>query len=146
MKPDELKGRLRGVQVVLITPMKEDLSVDLDGLAANVSTVLEFAVGGLVVSGTYGEFPTLTSDERVDMFRVVARAAGARAATRATTRAAADARGSVSSAGRWHGRGDSTRARATLHARRRCSVRRGPPDTANAVDTFAWPRRRRREG
>jgi 4-hydroxy-tetrahydrodipicolinate synthase len=78
MKPDELKGRLRGVQVVLITPMKEDLSVDLDGLAANVSTVLEFAVDGLVVSGTYGEFPTLTSDERVDMFRVVAQAAGAR--------------------------------------------------------------------
>jgi len=78
MKPDELKGRLRGVQVVLVTPTKEDLSVDLDGLAANVSTILEYAVDGLVVSGTYGEFPTLSSDERVDMFRVVAEAAGAR--------------------------------------------------------------------
>ena len=33
MKPEELRSRMRGVQVVLVTPMKEDLEVDLDGLA-----------------------------------------------------------------------------------------------------------------
>ena len=78
MKPDELRSRLHGVQVVLVTPMKEDLEVDLDGLAANVHTILEHGVDGLVVSGTYGEFPTLASDERVEMFRTVAATAAGR--------------------------------------------------------------------
>ena len=78
MKPDELRSRLRGVQVVLVTPMKEDLGVDLGGLAANVHTILEHGVDGFVVSGTYGEFPTLASDERVEMFRTVADAAAGR--------------------------------------------------------------------
>ena len=72
MKPEELRSRMRGVQVVLVTPMKENLEVDLDGLAANVHRLLEYAVDGFVVSGTYGEFPTLASDERIEMFRTVA--------------------------------------------------------------------------
>ena len=33
MKPEELRSRMRGVPVVLVTPMKENLEVDLDGLA-----------------------------------------------------------------------------------------------------------------
>ena len=32
MKPDELRSRWRGVQVVLVTPMRSNLEVDLDGL------------------------------------------------------------------------------------------------------------------
>ena len=75
MKPDDLKRRFRGLQVVLITPMSEDFSVDLKGLEDNVRTVLAHGVDGLVVSGTYGEFSTLSADERTDMFRVVASAA-----------------------------------------------------------------------
>ena len=63
---------------MLVTPMKENLDVDLDGLAANVHTVVEHGAHGLVVSGTYGEFPTLTSDERVAMFETVSQAAGGR--------------------------------------------------------------------
>lgn len=78
MKPAELGSRLKGVQVVLVTPMKENLDVDLDGLAANVHTMVDYGVDGLVVSGTYGEFPTLTSDERVAMFQTVSQAAGGR--------------------------------------------------------------------
>ena len=76
MNPEELRSRLHGVQVVLVTPMKDNLEVDLDGLAANVHTILEYAVDGLVVSGTYGEFATLSSDERIAMFRTVSEAAG----------------------------------------------------------------------
>ena len=78
MKPEELRSRMRGVQVVLVTPMKENLEVDLDGLAANVHRLLEHAVDGFVVSGTYGEFPTLASDERIEMFRTVAAVAAGR--------------------------------------------------------------------
>ena len=78
MKPEELRSRMRGVQVVLVTPMKENLEVDLDGLAANVHGLLEHAVDGFVVSGTYGEFPTLASDERIEMFRTVAAVAAGR--------------------------------------------------------------------
>lgn len=75
MNADTLKLKFRGVQVVLITPMSEDLSVDLKGLEDNVRTVLAHGIDGLVVSGTYGEFSTLSADERIDMFRVVASAA-----------------------------------------------------------------------
>ena len=76
MKPDDLKRKFQGLQVVLITPMSDDLSVDLKGLEDNVRTVLAHGVDGLVVSGTYGEFSTLSADERTEMFRVVASAAG----------------------------------------------------------------------
>ena len=78
MSPGELKSRLRGVQVVLVTPMKDDLGVDLEGLATNVHALLEHDVDGFVVSGTYGEFPTLDSDERVALFGAVVEAAAGR--------------------------------------------------------------------
>ena len=75
LKPNQLRAALKGIQVVLVTPMKEDFSLDLDGLAANIRDLLRWEIHGLIVAGTYGEYPTLSGDERTALFETAAQAA-----------------------------------------------------------------------
>jgi 4-hydroxy-tetrahydrodipicolinate synthase len=77
MKASQL-GALRGVQAILVTPFTPELEVDHNGLAANVDVLLRRGVHGFIVSGTYGEFPSLTIEERISLFRTVCQAAGDR--------------------------------------------------------------------
>lgn len=63
---------LRGVIVPLITPFKDDLSVDFPGLARLVDYYIEeVGCDGLVPCGTTGESPTLTHQEHADVIRSV---------------------------------------------------------------------------
>ncbi len=63
---------LKGVIVPLITPFKEDLSVDWDGLRRLVDYfVEEIGCDGVVPCGTTGESPTLSHSEHADVIRVV---------------------------------------------------------------------------
>lgn len=55
-------NRLRGTFTALITPMKQDGSVDFDGFRKNVRFQLESGITGFVPLGTTAETPTL--DER----------------------------------------------------------------------------------
>ena len=63
---------LRGVIVPLITPFKEDLSVDLAGMAKLVDYYIEeVGCDGLVPCGTTGESATLSHQEHADVIEVV---------------------------------------------------------------------------
>jgi len=75
MTHEQAKTALRGIQTILVTPFTSDLEVDHDGLAANVAELLRRGVHGFLVSGTYGEFPSLSIEERIGLFRTVCQAA-----------------------------------------------------------------------
>ncbi|MBC7294068.1 MAG: 4-hydroxy-tetrahydrodipicolinate synthase [Thermoleophilia bacterium] len=63
---------MRGVIVPLITPFKEDLSIDYEGLRRLVDFVIEeMDCDGIVPCGTTGESATLSHQEHEDVIRVV---------------------------------------------------------------------------
>ncbi len=55
---------LKGMGVALITPFKEDTTVDVEALKTLVQFQLKNGVDYLVVLGTTGEYVTLTAEER----------------------------------------------------------------------------------
>lgn len=63
----------------MVTPLREDLSVDYAAVEPLVDHLIATGSDGLVVSGTTGESPTLTLAEKIELFRVVKAAAGGRA-------------------------------------------------------------------
>lgn len=69
----------------MVTALNDDGSVNYEGTAELADYLVEHGSDGLVVSGTTGESPTLTDDEKVELFRVVADAVGDRAAVIAGT-------------------------------------------------------------
>jgi len=74
-----MKVDLGPIITAMVTPFAEDLSVDYDGLVALAAHLLAHGSNGLVVAGTTGESPTLTDDEKVEMFRAVVAAVDGRA-------------------------------------------------------------------
>ncbi|NDV68515.1 4-hydroxy-tetrahydrodipicolinate synthase [Dysgonomonas sp. 25] len=62
---------LRGMGVALITPFKEDESVDYDALSSLVDYQLQNGTDYLVVLGTTAETPTLTEDEKHQIIDLV---------------------------------------------------------------------------
>lgn len=61
----------KGVGTALITPFKQDQSVDLDSLKKIVQHQLEGGIDALVVLGTTGETPVVDYDERRKLISVV---------------------------------------------------------------------------
>jgi 4-hydroxy-tetrahydrodipicolinate synthase len=61
----------KGTYTALITPFKEDLSVDEGALRRLVSFQIENGISGLVPVGTTGESPTTTSEEDKRIFQIV---------------------------------------------------------------------------
>jgi 4-hydroxy-tetrahydrodipicolinate synthase len=76
MSPEPLFGR---VLTAMVSPMKSDGSLDLEGAAALAEHLVANGHDGLVVNGTTGESPTTTDAEKVDLVRVVVEAVGQRA-------------------------------------------------------------------
>jgi 4-hydroxy-tetrahydrodipicolinate synthase len=62
-----LPSPLSGVITAIITPMKQDGSVDFAGLKQNVTAQIEAGVQGIIALGTTGETPTLTADEQIEI-------------------------------------------------------------------------------
>ncbi|MBB4035781.1 4-hydroxy-tetrahydrodipicolinate synthase [Dysgonomonas hofstadii] len=62
---------LRGMGVALITPFKEDESVDYDALLKLVDYQLQNGTDYLVVLGTTAETPTLTEDEKKQIVELI---------------------------------------------------------------------------
>ncbi len=62
-----LREILRGTGVALITPFKEDKSIDFDALQAVINFVIEGGVQYIVTLGTTGETPTLSKEEKRDI-------------------------------------------------------------------------------
>jgi 4-hydroxy-tetrahydrodipicolinate synthase len=56
--------KLKGVFPVLITPMTEDEKVDYEGLKSNIEHFISQGAAGIAVTGSTGEFVSLTKEER----------------------------------------------------------------------------------
>jgi 4-hydroxy-tetrahydrodipicolinate synthase len=74
MRPD-----LGTILTAMVTPFDEELAVDYAGAERLAAWLLDNGSDGLVVGGTTGESPTLTDDEKLELFRVVIAAVGDRA-------------------------------------------------------------------
>jgi 4-hydroxy-tetrahydrodipicolinate synthase len=64
-------ARFGKVLTAMVTPFHDDGSLDLDGAAALASWLVAQGNDGLVIAGTTGEAPTLTDDEKVELWRAV---------------------------------------------------------------------------
>jgi len=62
----ELFQKLRGTGVAIITPFKNDFSIDYNSIKKLVDFVIEGGVKYIVVQGTTGESSTLTEKEKID--------------------------------------------------------------------------------
>jgi 4-hydroxy-tetrahydrodipicolinate synthase len=67
------------VVTAMVSPMRADGSLDLDGAQRVAQYLVDHGHDGIVVNGTTGESPTTTDAEKVDLVRVVVEAVGDRA-------------------------------------------------------------------
>ncbi|MFY1054595.1 dihydrodipicolinate synthase family protein [Ectopseudomonas khazarica] len=69
--------RFEGIYTPVITPFREDFSIDFDAYMASIDYLIEAGVHGVVVGGTTGEYYVESHDERVRLLEIaVARCAG----------------------------------------------------------------------
>jgi 4-hydroxy-tetrahydrodipicolinate synthase len=76
---------LGNVLTAIVTPFREDGSVDYDAFQRLARHLVDNGSDGLVVAGTTGESPTLTDKERLDLFRAALEAVGEEASVVAGT-------------------------------------------------------------
>ena len=67
------------VLTAIVTPFDADGAVDYDAFRALARHLVENGSDGFVVAGTTGEAPTLSDDERIELFRVAVDEVGHRA-------------------------------------------------------------------
>lgn len=63
----------------MITPFKEDLSIDWAGVEKLAKHLVSTGHDGIVVNGTTGEAPTTSDDEKIEIIKVVRRAVDGKA-------------------------------------------------------------------
>ncbi len=63
----ETRPRLRGVMAAALTPLKDDLSPDLEGLVQHYRWLLTQGCDGIVAQGTTGEANSFSLEERLAM-------------------------------------------------------------------------------
>jgi 5-dehydro-4-deoxyglucarate dehydratase len=73
-----LRDRIRGVLGFPVTPFRQDLSLDLDGLARNVDEMARYPFCALVAAGGTGELYSLTPAEVEEVVRVTVQSAAGR--------------------------------------------------------------------
>jgi 5-dehydro-4-deoxyglucarate dehydratase len=73
-----LRDRIRGVLGFPVTPLRQDLSLDLDALARNVDEMASHPFCGLVAAGGTGELYSLTPEEIEQVVRVTVEAVDGR--------------------------------------------------------------------
>jgi len=78
LTPEELKEKYVGVQVVTVTPFREDFSLDEEGLRNNTRFLIRSGVHGLQPTGSTGEFWNLTPNEHKRVMEIVVNEVGDR--------------------------------------------------------------------
>ena len=73
------------VLTAIVTPFNADGSVNLDKFRELAAYLVDHGSDGIVVSGTTGESPTLSDDEKVQLFAAAVEAVGSRATVVAGT-------------------------------------------------------------
>lgn len=86
-----LYERLTGVYTIFLTPFAPSGELDLDAAAQNADYLIHEQMNGIVVAGTYGEYVTMTTDERRALLRAVVSAVGGRVPVIAGTAAGSTA-------------------------------------------------------
>ena len=76
---------LGSVITAMVTPFRADGAVDLERFRELAAFLVENGSDGIVVCGTTGESPTLSDDEKLDLFRTAVDAIGGRATVIAGT-------------------------------------------------------------
>jgi 4-hydroxy-tetrahydrodipicolinate synthase len=76
---------LGNVLTAIVTPFREDGSIDFDAFQALARHLVANGSDGIVVAGTTGESPTLADSERLDLFRAALEAVGEEASVVAGT-------------------------------------------------------------
>ena len=64
------------VLTAIVTPFREDGSIDFNAFQRLARHLVENGSDGIVVAGTTGESPTLADEERIDLFRAAIEAVG----------------------------------------------------------------------
>ncbi|KUH99168.1 4-hydroxy-tetrahydrodipicolinate synthase [Mycobacterium sp. IS-3022] len=75
----DVTAQLGTVLTAMVTPFKPDGSLDTDAAARLASRLVDSGCDGLVLSGTTGESPTTTDEEKLALVRAVLEAVGDRA-------------------------------------------------------------------
>ena len=75
---DECRARLKGIFNITVTPFTPSGDIDKAGIARSVERVIALGYDGVLIGGTYGEFPAMSPEERADLFRHVMGVAGDR--------------------------------------------------------------------
>jgi 4-hydroxy-tetrahydrodipicolinate synthase len=76
---------LGSVLTAIVTPFARDGSLDLEGFRALARHLVDHGSDGIVVTGTTGEGPTLSDDERLSLYEAAVEEVGARATVIAGT-------------------------------------------------------------
>ncbi len=63
----------------MVTPFKDDLSIDWDGIEKLANHLVETGHDGIVLNGTTGEAPTTSDEEKIEIIKVVKNAVAGRA-------------------------------------------------------------------
>jgi dihydrodipicolinate synthase/N-acetylneuraminate lyase len=79
MTASESQARLKGLFNITVTPFVPGGGIDFRGLAANIERLLGMGFNGFLIGGTYGEFATMSVEERLTLFRRVVEIVGNRA-------------------------------------------------------------------
>ncbi len=74
----ECRERLHGIFNITVTPFTAQGAIDFAGLTANIERVIGLGYDGILIGGTYGEFPALNPEERASIFRHVMQVVGDR--------------------------------------------------------------------
>lgn len=75
---DECRARLSGIFNITVTPFTPTGEIDKAGLARSIERIIALGYDGVLIGGTYGEFPAMSTAERADLFRYVMDVAGDR--------------------------------------------------------------------
>lgn len=62
--------KFEGIYPPVITPFKEDASIDFDGFETMIEFLIDSSVHGIIVGGTTGEYYAQSKDERVELMGV----------------------------------------------------------------------------
>jgi 4-hydroxy-tetrahydrodipicolinate synthase len=73
------------VLTAIVTPFRADGSIDFPRFTSLANELVDHGSDGLVVAGTTGESPTLSDEERIELFRAAVDAVGGRATVIAGT-------------------------------------------------------------
>ncbi|WP_313687221.1 dihydrodipicolinate synthase family protein [Pantoea sp.] len=68
---NECRERLRGIFNITVTPFDASGAIDFAALRENIERVIGLGYDGILIGGTYGEFPVMSLAERRELFHQV---------------------------------------------------------------------------